>query len=287
MNLVPALRVARLVHTVFPFAQLRTAKLFQRINGDRPAVVRRRMFGREMELHAERSTMHVLIYMEGEAHVTDAALLDEYVRPGATVFDVGGNIGYLTLYFAQRVGPTGRVFAFEPEPANYAELARNIELNGLTQCRAVPAAVGAADGEIYIESGMNGHVNGSGAGSRQALVSLDSFTAKEKIAKVDLVKIDVEGYEMHVLEGMKRMLEGPNKPIIFLEVHPPGMGDADPRAIVDFITKYYSRVEASRVDRVGALQRLKHLRTPPREQTVSLDEVRKNGPSVHHLVCLP
>jgi precorrin-6B methylase 2 len=63
-----------------------------------------------------------------------AFVLGPYLREGMTAIDVGANIGYLTLFFCNRVGAQGQVFAFEPEPENFRELVRSIEHNHIKWC---------------------------------------------------------------------------------------------------------------------------------------------------------
>jgi FkbM family methyltransferase len=235
MDLSPALHVARAVHTVLPFAQLRTANLFAKLNGSRPATVRRRIFGHQIELRAERSTTHVRVYLEGEAAVPDAAVLGPHLRRGMVVFDVGANIGYLSLFFSQRVGSSGKVYSFEPEASNFAELFRNVEINGLQgQCVPIPVAVGRSSGKVAISNGLNGGVVAEGEGSTCQLVSLDSYAAEHGIPRIDLVKIDIEGYELEALEGMTEILSRPHKPILYVEVHPTWM-KGDPVRVCEFL----------------------------------------------------
>src|ERR1035441_6724268 len=72
------------------------------------------------------------------------ALLGSLIRPGMTVFDIGAHVGHYTLLAARIVGPTGRVYAFEPEPENFALLKRNVELNGYKNVTCVPKEIGRA-----------------------------------------------------------------------------------------------------------------------------------------------
>jgi FkbM family methyltransferase len=147
--------------------------------------------------------------------------MDE-ARIGDVVVDVGANIGLYALALAKRVGTEGRVHAFEPDPANFRALDRHCRLNGVTgQVVLHQAAVAQKDGRVPFETGRGCESRiGSGATAFQIdCVCLDSAFACER---VDILKIDVEGFEEVVLRGASQLLgeqkRGPR--FIYLEVHP-------------------------------------------------------------------
>jgi FkbM family methyltransferase len=147
------------------------------------------------------------------------------VRPGATVLDVGANVGAYTLLFARWAGPTGRVVAFEPAPDAAAGLRRHIELNELSatvdvqQC-AVSYSVGTARFACTEASGANAIVVGeSGTDAIEvATVTLDAFCSRGRVVP-DVIKIDVEGAELDVLKGARQVLAFGGLQV-FLELHP-------------------------------------------------------------------
>jgi FkbM family methyltransferase len=152
-------------------------------------------------------------------------LMDGLIQPGATVVDVGANIGYNALYAARRVGPGGRVVAVEPTPDNLAVLERNVAESGLANLAIAPVAAGRAAGtqDFYVR-GDTSAVNSFFEQSCYATVTrvlrvpvkpLDDVVDGE----ADLVKIDVEGAELDVLEGMPRLLERPGLALV-AEWHP-------------------------------------------------------------------
>jgi FkbM family methyltransferase len=163
----------------------------------------------------------------------------EVVRPGATVLDVGANVGAYTLLFARWVGPVGRVIAFEPAPAAAAGLRRHLELNGLTsnvdvqQCAAA-ASIGTASFTCDDASGTNVlTVTTAKRGIEVQTTTLDAFCAERNL-QPDIVKIDVEGTELGVLRGARRILS-PREVQVFVELHPSvwsarGIAAADIRA---------------------------------------------------------
>lgn len=150
------------------------------------------------------------------------------VTPGDVIVDVGAHIGIYTVALAKRVGSSGKIIAFEPDPLNVLALKTHINLNSLgDRVKVVQAAAGAHIGEVGFTSNMSeSHVSTlslaepNGAGSHSVrCVTLDSVFANQR---VDLIKIDVEGYEEKVIEGATDLLKdagrGPRS--IFIEVHP-------------------------------------------------------------------
>ncbi len=147
------------------------------------------------------------------------------VRPGSIVFDVGANVGAYTVLFAAWAGPAGRVFAFEPAPAALAGLRQHVALNGLAdRVEIVPAAashgVGTARFQIDGASGSNAlaPLAASGATIDVDTISLDAFCDRRAL-RPDVVKIDVEGAELDVLKGGRRVLSS-SELQVFLELHP-------------------------------------------------------------------
>jgi FkbM family methyltransferase len=163
---------------------------------------------------------------EWEGQIHDAVA--RFVKPGDAVLDVGGHIGYSALRFADWVGPTGKVIAFEPLGENVAHIAKNLELNGLAdRVRVVQAAVADRQGEaaFAVHSADNAGMGALDPHARTRTiqvptVALDDWLDGHGVAKTALVKIDVEGAEALVLSGMQRGLRKDRYPAIFLEVHP-------------------------------------------------------------------
>lgn len=145
----------------------------------------------------------------------DAIAID---RP-ACVVDVGANIGAFSLYQSIQQH-ADRVIAFEPSPGVFRRLEKNVELNGLTGVRVVNAAVGDKPGVLAFTDGLmslNGRVSESGP-LQVPCVRLDDEL--KDIPSVDILKIDTEGYEIHVLKGASGTLRKTKS--IALELHYPG-----------------------------------------------------------------
>ncbi len=290
------LEFARWAHKCFPVAHLRTANWILQANRGRDFPVSFPLFGYRMQLDANRSPVHAMLYLKREDFVEDAAVLAPYLKPGMTVLDVGANIGYLTYFCCLGVEPGGRVFSFEPDAANFSELATNVERNGITFCHPLQVAVGARDGAVCFAAGLNGHIDIESASQPDCpMISLDSFVEQRSIPQVDLVKIDVEGWELDVLQGMQRILTREHKPILYVEVHPRGfLGRGDPEKVCCFLQGYYPNVIAFRTwsDARGNLSAWRRLelslfRGAGHPQPVSLGELKQNQHERFQLLCLP
>ena len=217
-NIQPAalplrLRLAQIRAYVWRFRSLTLAHgLFDGADGQR--ILRRRLFGFELAVDVARGNPQRLLILEGERFVLERRLVRGLLRSGMHAVDVGANIGYYLLLLARAVGSGGTVSCFEPDPENLVELERNARLNRLSGVRIYPAAVGAEDTTVELRGGINSTV-GAGGELHVSLVRLDSVVTRP----VDFLKIDVEGYEGHVLAGARQVLAH-DRPELFLEVHP-------------------------------------------------------------------
>jgi len=147
------------------------------------------------------------------------------VTPGATVVDVGAHVGFWVMGAARRAARNGRVLAFEPLPANLARLRRNLALNRLDFVECVPLALSDTHGTatFYAPTEAN---KGIGSLARRSgasrpfdveTVELDRYCASHGIAAIDVMKLDVEGAELHVLRGALGMLRRSRAPVVMFE----------------------------------------------------------------------
>lgn len=155
----------------------------------------------------------------------------KWVHLGATVYDVGSNKGQMALIFAALVGPSGRVLAFEPAPAEYASLVRNLRLNGLAHVRSIEAAASDERGErlfVYspdrptegkLREVETSYVHTAATDTLSVpTVPLDDMLQEEPAP--DVLKIDVEGAAAAVLRGARCIIDDVS-PGIYLELHGP------------------------------------------------------------------
>jgi len=150
-------------------------------------------------------------------------LMLQMVQEGMVTVDVGANIGYYALQIALRAGPNGTVIAFEPAPHTYDLLVHNINQNNLTNIQAYPYAIGSTRKEIdfflYEQSNWNSFVkHGEPIGRVKVLVVPLDEILPSLINRVDLIRMDIEGYELEAIQGMKNTLRR-HQPILCMELH--------------------------------------------------------------------
>ncbi len=157
--------------------------------------------------------------------------IEHFAKPDQTAYDVGANIGYVSLALAKATGQAGRVVAFEPLPANLVRLRANMALNPEgNRVQVVGAAVGANNSQAaFMVHGSGGMGKLQTAKGRQTeyedpitveVISLDDWIKDNGLAPPGLIKIDVEGGEAAVLEGLGRTLNN-DRPVILIELHGP------------------------------------------------------------------
>lgn len=146
------------------------------------------------------------------------------LRPGANVVEAGAHVGLYAIAMARRVGPAGKVLAAEPDPANAAILRRHIALNGVTaQVEVVAAGLSDQPGQAVLHlQGIQSQLRSAEATDHGTTVSLTTIDAISGEKAIDLILVDVEGYELQVLRGADAVLRTPlRRPgTIVVEVHP-------------------------------------------------------------------
>jgi FkbM family methyltransferase len=176
--------------------------------------------------------------------VLEAGPVDElrrFVDPGTVVVDVGANVGFFTLSFAEWVGPTGRVIAVEPDRENFEALERAIADSGkASRVGALRAVAAEKPGSLFLERNElhpgDHKIAVAGAGIEVAAVSIDALVAETEPARVSLIKIDVQGAEMKVLAGAARAL-AVHRPALFVEIDERALRHfgASPDELVSFL----------------------------------------------------
>lgn len=165
----------------------------------------------------------------GEWCEEEVALMCALLGPGDVVLDLGANIGAHTLPLARAVGPTGHVYAFEPQRIVYQTLCANLALNSLTNVHTYMMAIGAEPGVIavppldYTQADNFGGLRlkaGSPAGEEVDVVTVDMLP----LPGCRLIKIDVEEMELDVLRGAVQTLAR-FRPFLFVEANPGPLRD--------------------------------------------------------------
>ncbi|HSP69549.1 MAG TPA: FkbM family methyltransferase, partial [Bryobacteraceae bacterium] len=166
------------------------------------------------------------LFVGGCIEPNEFAFLNSVLKEGMVFVDAGANEGLYSLFAARCVGPSGRVFSFEPSQRELDRLSCNIQLNSLDNVRAVQAALAETPGETELNIACSAHAGHNTLGRliqqvqllRTETVSvqtLDGFVAEAGLDRVDLVKLDVEGAERRVLEGSRRVLRKMRPTVLF------------------------------------------------------------------------
>jgi FkbM family methyltransferase len=145
-------------------------------------------------------------------------------------FDVGANVGIVTLAASRWVGPHGRVYSFEPSEREYARLRDNLELNPMSNVTSVRAALSSQAGHVSLRVAAPAYAGLNTLGEHFAYdgidtagletvesITIDEFVQREGIVRVSAIKLDIEGSEGAALAGGRRVLQE-HRPALILEV---------------------------------------------------------------------
>lgn len=166
------------------------------------------------------------IYYYGTYEFGTLYVLSKCLRKGDSFMDVGSNIGFISLYASGLVGGNGIVYSFEPFSETFSILKKNIELNRIKNIHIYNEAIGSKRGVAKIYSNLNGNRGGATmmeiknsklSGTDVNVQALDQFVSSNRILKICLLKVDVEGWELKVLKGGNRLLSTTDAPIICIE----------------------------------------------------------------------
>jgi FkbM family methyltransferase len=179
--------------------------------------------------------------INGNYDTATLLLYRNIIKPGDTVFDIGANIGIHTVFMSQQVGSAGSVHAFEPVDFLARRLVGHLHLNGCENVKLTKAAVGDTEKTITFwqvdenearlgnSSAMANNIvrglaaKGAAKEVKVPQVALDNYI-KDLNGVVKLIKLDVEGYELAVLRGAKKLLDE-HKPILIMEFMPKRLED--------------------------------------------------------------
>ena len=186
-------------------------------------------------LHAGDQVITPAIVQDGRWEADEGAWLRATVRRGQTVIDCGANIGYFSVLASRLVGPRGKVIAVEPDRDNLTLLTHNLWRNGCENVRVVPAAAWRERGFLSLRrsptnTGDHRTFAAAGAGLVPS-VTLDEVVAGQR---VDVVKIDTQGADHHVVEGLEATLGRDPGCVTLIEFWLEGMQerDVDPRDVL-------------------------------------------------------
>ncbi len=182
--------------------------------------------GHKMFLDSKDS-LTLSIFESYEPVITD--FIEKEIKKDFVVLDIGANIGYYTLIFAKLVGENGKIFAFEPDPTNFALLKKNMEINNYKNAALIQKAVSDKTGKamLYLCDNNKGdhRIYDSDDGRRSIPIEsirLDDYF-KDYVGKIDFIKIDTQGADELVIKGMPNLLRKNKNLKIILEFWPLGV----------------------------------------------------------------
>ena len=164
-----------------------------------------------MKFYPSALLMHY--WVDTNAREDEALFLNRVVKFGSTVFDVGANVGTLTLPLACQVGNKGKVISIEANPKTFSYLRGNVEFNQyLKNITLLNTAVGNKNGKLYFSNissdDMNKVVNKDYENAIEIpVITLDEIAKSNNITKIRLLKIDIEGYELFAFKGASNVLK--------------------------------------------------------------------------------
>ena len=198
----PFFQLARVAYRAIPFRSVRQAGFTAYARAVRSRVVQTEVDGARYELHLGEIIDLTMYLQQFEPDVR--AAIRRMTRPGMTVLDIGANVGAHTLLFSSLVGSTGRVVAFEPTDFAYAKLAKNVSLNPNLAVELVHVALAdRTTQQQQVDFRASWRTDGGrGNGlSTVDMIRLDEWADAHALSRVDVIKLDVDGYEYPVLLG--------------------------------------------------------------------------------------
>lgn len=175
-----------------------------------------------------QSFLEWYIFFYGAFRPEVSKLLNRMLRPGHVAFDIGANIGMHTLIMASRVGPTGKVVSFEPDPHPFGRLKRNLALNGLdfVDCRQAALSAKTETRTFFLHDETIGNfanaslyadnIGKATPSIEVEVLSLDDFVARNPVPRLDVIKLLAQGEEWNVLQGARATIERFRPKIFFL-----------------------------------------------------------------------
>ncbi len=216
----------------------------------------------------------------------ETKIFKSMVKPGMTILDLGAAMGYYTLAAARLAGPTGRVYAFEPSPKSFKLLEINVERSGLKNIILVNKAVSNIAGitKLYI-SKSNPLENSLGRGRASSIfvevptITLDGFLGT---AKVDIIKMNIEGAEPLVLRGMEGIIEENRNLVMIVEIDPKalrGLGLSQEDYINALQRNFNLQVISMRLGTISPFRGISQIRQElfPRNGTARLICIRRRN----------
>jgi len=206
----------------------------------RKRFMKRRIFDYSMLLDLDDRGISKTLALLGKREMEHRYILQQVLKPGMTVMDIGANLGYYVMMESRLVGPTGMVYAIEPSPANFSILEKNIALNKTANVQAFHMAISnkAGQAEFFLSElsnlntfhpgSFNSAVKSKNRVNRSITVKTEDIRTFIKDKRpIDLVRMDIEGHEVEVFENIaEAVVKDGFSAMILFETHISKYNDA-------------------------------------------------------------
>ncbi len=203
-----------------------------------------------------------LAVLTGEFEPSVSTLMKKEIKEGMIAFDLGANIGCFTVLLSKLVGDAGHVYAFEPDPYLFEILKENIELNNIHNVSSFSLAVSNTSviGKFSLNTSQDGDnrldsISMNNNSIDIKTITLDEFCDKNR-TKADFIKMDIQGSEPKVFEGMKKLISTNPEIKIITEFYPPAIIDvgSSPNDFINSLAKSGFIIKEILDDKLGQTQ---------------------------------
>lgn|SRR5574341_1414143 len=251
----------------------------------------RNVLGHKMFLDSKDS---LGLAISGIYEAFETELVKKEIKKGYVVLDIGANIGYYTLIFAKLVGENGKVFAFEPDPVNFALLKKNVEINGYRNVILVRKAVSNKSEHIrlYLSEDNKGDARIYDSADDRESIEIDAIRLddyfKNYNGRIDFIKMDIQGAEGRAVEGSTLILQKNEKLKVVTEFWPIGLKRCgiEPEDYLKLLLrlgfKVYNIDELEKKIEPADIPKLLKIYTCPKENYTNLLCIREKGFDYSH-----
>lgn len=199
---------------------------FELLFNGRPTTVHQ--ISKELKIHLDKSSiLSFEIYKGFEEDEID--FVKRFLKRGACFMDVGTNVGLFTLHASRSVGDSGKVISFEPSSETVVKLKKNLEVNAIKNVEVVQKGLSDQEGVLELTLANEGFdafnsfatptLGGAISSEQVEVTTVDNFLASKGLAPkdIDLMKVDVEGWELPIMKGGFKTFSDPQAPVLLVE----------------------------------------------------------------------
>ena len=203
--------------------------LYSKLNRSR--LVIREIQGSKMYLNLNDFGLSKYLFLNGIREPECTKIMKQELQKGMTIVEIGANIGYYALMEASIIGDKGKIYAIEPFPSNFDLLKRNVELNSydnIIELHKMAISNQSGKTKLYVSDKHNlcNMLESDADGFVEVTTkTFDEFIADKQLP--DMIRMDIEGFEYYILDGMKKTMDKCNSCKMFIEVHPYQMYEKD------------------------------------------------------------